>query len=35
MTLKGVLSFDLSGTGEFKPLLGTGFGLHFRHFAPN
>jgi hypothetical protein len=32
MALKSVLSFDFSGTCKLKPLLGTGFCLHFRHF---
>jgi hypothetical protein len=35
MTLKSVLSFDLSGTSNFKTFLGAGFGFHFRHNFPN
>jgi hypothetical protein len=27
-----VLSFDFTGTGKLKSLLGTGFGFHFRHY---
>ena len=32
MALVSVLSLDLSTAGELKALLGTGFGLHFRHY---
>jgi hypothetical protein len=31
VTLEGVLSLDLSRTCQLETLLGTGFGLHFRH----
>ena len=31
VALEGVLSLDLSRTGQLESLLGTGFGLHFRH----
>jgi hypothetical protein len=31
MAFECVLSLDLSGTRQLETLLGTGFGLHFRH----
>jgi hypothetical protein len=31
VAFEGVLSLDLSGPGQLETLLGTGFGLHFRH----
>jgi hypothetical protein len=33
VTLKGMLSFDLSRTSEFESLLRTGSGFHFWHLT--
>jgi len=34
MALKGMLSFDFTGTGKLKTLFGTGFCFHLRHLVP-